>query len=197
MIYVCLSFRDKESNQRTNPSNGQVLQTAISMPQLPQIQRDPVIAVCGAGMCDPQTAALAEEVGCHIARANAVLVCGGLGGVMEAACQGAVACGGLTIGILPGTDRSLANPFVRVPILTGIGHARNVLIVQTADAVIAISGEYGTLSEIALARKCGRPVIGLNTWSLGNDSNGHPHVLPATTPSEAVALALQLVATAL
>lgn len=159
-------------------------------------RREPIIAVCGAGTCDQQTAALAEAVGRHIAEANAVLVCGGLGGVMEAACRGAVACGGLTIGILPGTERHQANPFVRVPILTGMGHARNVIIVQTADVVIAISGEYGTLSEIALARKCGRPVIGLNTWSLGNDSDGHPHVLPAPTPSAAVALALELIATA-
>lgn len=157
-------------------------------------RRQPIVAVCGAGVCDPQTAVLAEEVGRRIAEVNALLVCGGLGGVMEAACRGAAAAGGLAIGILPGADRSAANPFVHIPIATGMGHARNVLIVQTADVVIAISGEYGTLSEIALARKCGRRVIGLHTWSLGADADGHPHVIPAGNPTEAVALALREVA---
>lgn len=121
---------------------------------------------------------------------GAALVCGGLGGVMEAACRGAAAAGGLTVGLLPGSDRAAANPDVALAIPTGMGHARNVLIVQTADVVIAIGGEYGTLSEIALARKCGRRVIGLTTWDLGNDQNGQPHVVPAATPAEAVALAL-------
>lgn len=153
--------------------------------------RQPIIAVCGAGACDPQIAAWAEEVGRRIAAAGALLVCGGLGGVMEAACRGAVQAGGLTLGILPGVDRAAANPFVRIPVPTGMGHARNVLIVQTADVVIAISGEYGTLSEIALARKCGRRVVGLHTWSLGHDPGDQPHVIPASTPAEAVALALQ------
>lgn len=158
-------------------------------------QRPPVIAVCGAGGgCDHQNqmAALAEEVGRRIAEAGALLVCGGLGGVMEAACRGAANAGGSTLGILPGADRSAANPFVRIAVPTGMGHARNVLIVQTADVVIAVGGEYGTLSEIALARKVGRSVVGLHTWDLGSSpTTGHPHVLPAATPSEAVALALR------
>ncbi len=154
------------------------------------MQRQPLIAVCGAGHCDAQLAALAEEVGQRIAAAGAVLVCGGLGGVMEAACRGAAMAGGLTIGLLPGTERLAANPWVGIAVPTGMGHARNVLIVQTANVVIAIGGEYGTLSEIALARKCGRRVIGLFTWDIGNDASGHPHVLPTTTPAEAVALAL-------
>ncbi|NJO06284.1 MAG: TIGR00725 family protein [Chloroflexaceae bacterium] len=156
-------------------------------------QRQPVIGVCGAGMCDAATWTLAAAVGRLIAESNAVLVCGGLGGVMEAACQGAAAAGGLTIGILPGADARAANTSVQVAIPTNMGHARNVIIVQTADVVIAIAGEYGTLSEIALARKIGRRVIGLHTWDLGMDATHQPHVLPANSPAEAVALALQAI----
>jgi len=156
--------------------------------------RQPIVAVCGAGMCDAVTAALAEEVGRRIAGAGALLVCGGLGGVMEAACRGATRAGGLTLGLLPGSERSTANPFVRIAIPTGIGHARNVLIVQTADVVIAVRGEYGTLSEIALARACGRRVVGLQTWSLGDDAAGQSHVIPTDTPAEAVTIALREIA---
>jgi hypothetical protein len=156
------------------------------------MQRQPVIAVCGAGECNAQLASLAEEVGRRIAEAGAVLVCGGLGGVMEAACRGAVQAGGLTLGILPGSDSTAANTAVRVAVPTGMGHARNVIIVQTADVVIAVGGAYGTLSEIALARKCNRHVIGLATWDLGNDQQGHPHILAANNPADAVAQALQL-----
>lgn len=154
------------------------------------MHRQPIIAVCGAGSCDAELAALAEEVGRLIAQANALLVCGGLGGVMEAACRGAVAGGGTTIGILPGSDRMTANPAVTIPIASGMGHARNVMIVQTADVVIAIGGEYGTLSEIALARKCGRQVVGLATWDLGAAADGTVHIVAAQSPAEAVALAL-------
>lgn len=149
-----------------------------------------VIAVCGAGSCDQTKASLAEEAGRLIAEAGAILVCGGLYGVMEAACRGASAAGGLTIGILPGNDRRAANPSVAIPVVTGMGEARNLVIVQTADAVLAIGGEYGTLSEIALARKIGRPVIGLQSWSLGHSDNGTPHLIPAHTAEEAVSLAL-------
>jgi uncharacterized protein (TIGR00725 family) len=155
------------------------------------MERQPIIAVCGAGQCDLPTAALAEEVGRRLAEAGAALVCGGLGGVMEAACRGAVAAGGQTIGILPGPDGAAANPYVRAPIATGMGHARNVIIVQTAAAVIAVGGEYGTLSEIALARKCGRTVVGLDTWNLGSEAGGQPRVIAAATPAEAVDLALR------
>ncbi len=156
------------------------------------IARHPVIAVCGAGTCDAATAALAEEVGRRIAESGAALVCGGLGGVMEAACRGALAAGGLTIGILPGDDPAAANAAVQVPIASGMGHARNVIIVQTAAVVIAVGGAYGTLSEIALARKCGRPVVGLHSWELGQDAQGHPHMIPAKTAAEAVALAQRM-----
>jgi uncharacterized protein (TIGR00725 family) len=156
------------------------------------MQAQSVIAVCGASVCDAQLASLAEEVGRRIAEAGAVLVCGGLGGVMEAACRGAVAAGGTTLGILPGTDRKGANPFVQVAVATGMGHARNVIIVQTADVVIAVGGVYGTLSEIALARACGRQVVGLNTWHLGHDVHGDEHIVAAQTPAEAVQHALRL-----
>jgi uncharacterized protein (TIGR00725 family) len=144
-----------------------------------------VIAVCGAGSCDAALAAQAEAVGREIALAGAALVCGGLGGVMAAACRGARAAGGVTIGILPGADTRAANPDVLIAIATGMGQARNVIIVQTADVVIAVGGEYGTLSEIALARKVGRAVIGLGSWDLGP-----PHIHAVATPAEAVAAAL-------
>jgi len=150
----------------------------------------PMIAVCGAGNADATLAALAEEIGRRIAEAGATLVCGGLGGVMAAACRGARAAGGVTVGILPGGDTSAANPDVLVPIASGLGEARNVLIVRTADVVIAVGGEYGTLSEIALARKIGRAVIGLRTWDLGRNAHGDPHILAVDTPEAAVAAAL-------
>ncbi|HFD39772.1 MAG TPA: TIGR00725 family protein, partial [Anaerolineae bacterium] len=137
------------------------------------------IAVIGSAHCDAQTAALAEAVGRQIARRGAGLVCGGRGGVMEAACRGAKAAGGLTVGILPGADRREANPYVDVPIVTSLGEARNALVVRSAEAVVAVSGGYGTLSEIALALKMGRPVVGLNTWPI-------EAVIPARTPQEAV-----------
>ncbi len=137
------------------------------------------IAVIGSARCDAQTASLAEAVGRQIARRGAGLVCGGRGGVMEAACRGAKAAGGLTVGILPGADRNEANPYVDVPIVTGLGEARNALVVRSAAVVVAVSGGYGTLSEIALALKMGRPVVGLNTWPI-------EAVIPARTPQEAV-----------
>jgi uncharacterized protein (TIGR00725 family) len=129
----------------------------------------PYIAVCGAGMPAARPADLhaAEEVGRRVARADGIVVCGGLGGVMEAACRGARSAGGLTIGLLPAGDRSTANPFVSVAIPTGMGELRNGLVVRTADAVIAIGGDWGTLSEIALALKTGTPVVGVDTWDLG------------------------------
>jgi hypothetical protein len=148
--------------------------------------QQPIIAVCGAGRSETELDSLSEAVGRRIALAGAALICGGLGGVMAAACRGARTVGGVTIGILPGADRREANPDVLIPIATNMGEARNVIIVQTADAVIAIGGEYGTLSEIALARKMGRPVIGLQTWALGD-----AHIIAAQDPDEAVTFALQ------
>jgi uncharacterized protein (TIGR00725 family) len=148
------------------------------------------VAVIGSAHCSPETAAVAEEVGQRLARGGAVLVCGGRGGVMEAACRGAKAGGGTTIGILPGNDRREANAYVDIPIATGLGEARNAIVVRTADAVIAISGGYGTLSEIGLALKMGRPVVGLGTWELYQEGQLAAGVLQANTPAQAVEQAL-------
>lgn len=150
------------------------------------------IAVIGDGRCSTEVAALAEAVGRELARRGAVLVCGGLGGVMEAACRGAKAAGGLTVGILPGTSRREANRYVDVPIVTGLGEARNVLVVQSAQAVIAIHGEYGTLSEIAHALKLGIPVVGLHTWELAKGGERREAIVRAGTAQEAVEKALAL-----
>jgi hypothetical protein len=117
------------------------------------------IAIAGAGICGPDLVATAEDVGRAVADAGAVLICGGLGGVMEAAARGAAEAGGLTIGILPGADARAANPYIRIPLPTGMGEMRNVLVARTADAVIAIGGAWGTLSEVSMARKCGVPVV--------------------------------------
>jgi uncharacterized protein (TIGR00725 family) len=126
----------------------------------------PYIAVVGPGQADQPQLAAAEAVGRELAEAGAVVVCGGLGGVMEAACRGAKDAGGTTVGILPGSDRAAANPFVDVAIPTGLGEARNALVVRAADALIAVGGGYGTLSEIALALKAGKPVVGVGTWDI-------------------------------
>src|SRR4030042_5073140 len=128
-----------------------------------------IIAVIGNSSCSPEEAKLAESIGELLAQRGVAIICGGLGGVMEAACRGAKAKGGWTVGILPGQDSSLANPCVDIPVVTGIGEARNVAVVKSAQAVIAICGGYGTLSEIAYALKSAIPVIGLNTWSLSRN----------------------------
>jgi uncharacterized protein (TIGR00725 family) len=122
------------------------------------------IGIIGAGICDLETGRVAEDVGRMVAQRKAILYCGGLGGVMEAASKGAFDTGGMTVGILPGSKGSDANPYIRVPIATGMGHARNVVLVQSCEVLIAISGSHGTLSEIALAVKMWKPVVGLKTW---------------------------------
>ncbi len=124
------------------------------------------VAVCGASDPRPDQRALAREVGRRLAESGAVVLCGGLGGVMEAAAEGAASAGGTVVGILPGGDRTAANPYVTVAIATGLGEARNAVLTAAADAVIAIGGGWGTLSEIALARKRGRPVVALASWEL-------------------------------
>jgi uncharacterized protein (TIGR00725 family) len=151
-----------------------------------------IIAVIGGGQCSKEEAKLAEEVGRELARRGAVLVCGGLGGVMEAACKGTSSEGGTTIGILPGDDRQSANPYVQIPIVTNMGYARNVAVVKSAQAVIAIGGSYGTLSEISHALQSGIPVIGLNTWSLSRNGQQDNSIIPAQSPAEAVDKALDL-----
>lgn len=147
----------------------------------------PIIAVCGAGACDRDVAALARETGRLLAARQAILLCGGLGGVMAAAAQGAKEAGGLTVGLLPGNDPADANPFIDAPIATGLGHARNALIARAAQALIALPGGPGTLSEIGLGLKMGRPVIGLKAWS---HIDG---VIAAADPAEAVQLALNAI----
>ena len=150
------------------------------------------VSVSGSGEAPPEVIALAEEVGSRLAAANAVVVCGGLGGVMEAVCRGAKSAGGTTVGILPGTARTDANAFVDVAIPTGLGESRNSLVARAADALIAIGGEFGTLSEIALALKIGTPVIGLGTWEPHRGGEAVDAIKAAATPAEAVDLALRL-----
>jgi uncharacterized protein (TIGR00725 family) len=124
------------------------------------------IAVVGPGEASSQELWLAEEVGAALADLGAVVVTGGLGGVMEAACRGARSRNGRTLGILPGDDRAAANGWVEIAVATGVGELRNGLVVRASDAVVAIGGGYGTLSEVALALKLGRPVVGLGTWAV-------------------------------
>ncbi len=145
-----------------------------------------LVGVIGAGACDPSLASLAYTVGYELAYRNYVLVCGGLGGVMAAACQGAKAAGGTTVGILPGTDPQAANPWVDVVIPTGLGEARNAVIVRTAQALVAIAGGYGTLSEIGFALKLGKPLVGLHTWQPISPTGETPPFPQATTPKAAV-----------
>jgi len=150
------------------------------------------IAVCGPDPAPPEVASQAEEIGRLLARAGAVLVCGGLGGVMEAAARGAEAEAGTSIGILPGTGRQAGNPHLSFSIPTGVGEMRNALIVRAADAVIAVAGEFGTLSEIAFALKTGVPVVGLGTWELAKQGRAVDAFLRVETPAEAVAEAMRL-----
>ncbi len=152
------------------------------------------IAVIGASEPSAQETKLAEEVGRELARRGVIPVCGGLGGIMEASCRGASSEGGLTIGILPGESRRAANPYVQIPIATGIGYARNIVVVKSAQAAIAIGGSYGTLSEIAYALQSGLPVISLNTWSLSRNGRQDNSIIPAENPVEAVEKALELIA---
>jgi hypothetical protein len=151
---------------------------------------DFVIAVIGPGRTDAPLAAAAREVGAALAEAGATVVCGGLGGVMEAVAEGVRAGGGTVVGILPGDDRAAGNRHLTVAIATGLGETRNALVVRAADAVIAVGGEYGTLSEIAFGLKLGRPVVGLDTWEIGKAGRADPGILRAADPAEAVAMAL-------
>ena len=128
--------------------------------------RKKVIGVIGASACSDEIGKIAEEVGREIAKRGAVLICGGLGGVMEAACKGAKSEKGMTIGILPMKERRRANSYVDLPIATGFGEGRNVIIVQSSDGIIAVSGKYGTLSEIAFALNARLPIVGVSTWEI-------------------------------
>ena len=154
--------------------------------------RDSYIAVVGPSAGTPAQLALGEAVGRKIAEVGAVLVCGGMGGVMEAAAGGCAEAGGRSVGILPTDDRLDANPYVTVAVATGMGEGRNAIVVRTADAVIAVHGEYGTLSEIALALKMGKPVVGLGTWELAKGGEPVDAIVRVSDPGEAVATALRL-----
>jgi len=151
-----------------------------------------VIAVIGDSSCSPEEAKLAETVGELLAQQHVTVICGGLGGVMEAVCRGAKSKGGLTVGILPGQDPNTANPWVDIPVVTGMGEARNVAVVKSAQAVIAVGGRYGTLSEIAYALKNGTPVIGLNTWSLSRNGREDDSIVRVQSAAQAVNKAISL-----
>ncbi|MCD6230548.1 MAG: TIGR00725 family protein [Dehalococcoidia bacterium] len=151
-----------------------------------------VVAVIGNAACSVEEAKLAQEIGEQLASRGATVVCGGLGGVMEAVCRGAKLKGGLTVGILPGNDPEMANPWVDVAIATGVGQGRNAMVVQSAQAVIAIGGRYGTLSEIGHALKRGIPVVGLNTWVLSRGGKEDDTIIRARNVADAVDKALSL-----
>jgi hypothetical protein len=139
-----------------------------------------IIGIIGGSTCpDEKTKKLAYEAGREIAKRGHLLVCGGMGGVMEEACRGAKSAGGTTIGILPGKSRVDCNEYVDIPIVTAMSHARNAIIVRTADALIAIDGKYGTLSEIGLAKVIDKPVFGIDTWAIEG-------VIRVKTPEEAL-----------
>ncbi len=152
------------------------------------------VSVIGGSECDEQVLAMAEELGAEIARRDVVLVCGGLGGVMEAACRGAKRAGGLTVGIIPSESKATVNPYVDIVVPTGLGYARNFLVARTGDAVIAVAGAAGTLSEMAIAWFSGKPVVALvptGGWAArlaGSkiDARRPDTVVPAETPVEAV-----------
>ena len=148
------------------------------------------ISVIGSGDATPETMQLAEEVGRELGKRGVTVVTGGLAGVMEAASRGAKEAGGTTIGIIPGGDPAEANPYVDIHICTGIGYARNVIVVRSGRAVIAVSGAFGTLSEIAHALGDNIPVIGLNTWSLSRNGQQDKNIILARDPKDAVEKAL-------
>ena len=148
------------------------------------------ISVIGASEGEPEVLRDAEAVGRSIAEAGAVLVCGGLTGVMEAASKGAADAGGVVVAVLPTLSPADANPYVSYAVATGTGHARNLAVVASGQAVIAVGGEWGTLSEIAYARKLGRPVVAIQCWTLRNRSGTDLGIVEAETPEEAVEAAL-------
>ena len=147
-----------------------------------------LVSVIGAAVCTTAQEAAAQEVGKLLAESGVILVCGGRSGVMEAACRGAFQAGGWTIGLLPGTDHEAGNPYLSIAIPTGLGHARNVLVAQAGQAVFASGGEYGTLSEIAIALKMGKKVVGLHTWKAENHGGRLAEVHAVESPEAAVSI---------
>ena len=149
-----------------------------------------LISVIGESKATDQNYSIAEKVGALIARSGATLVCGGLDGVMEAACKGAKSAGGSTIGILPGLSKNEANQWIDIPICTGLGDARNIVVVRTGFAVIAIGGAYGTLSEIGHALSDGKPIFALNSWEISKSGIQDPLLTHCKNETEAVEKAL-------
>ncbi len=145
------------------------------------------VGVIGAGQASAEGEQLAYRVGQLLAEAGAVLICGGLGGVMAAAARGCYEAGGEVVGILPGPSAEAANPYVTLPIVTNVGHGRNIIIAHTAQALIAVEGEYGTLSEMAIGLKLAKPVVQLKSWTHLSSA------IPAKTAEQAVALALRAI----
>ncbi|WP_042386606.1 TIGR00725 family protein [Streptacidiphilus melanogenes] len=153
----------------------------------------PYVAVIGPGEATPGESAMAAEVGRRLAARGAIVVCGGLGGVMEAAARGVSGAGGTVVGLLPSRARSDGNPFLTVALPTGLGELRNGLVVGVADGVIAVGGSWGTMSEVALALRTGKPVVSLGGWGLTPPSGGVPGPREAASPEEAVQALLALV----
>lgn len=151
------------------------------------------ISVIGANDPTPDDTILAEKVGMEIAKKGATLICGGLGGVMYSAAKGAKEVGGLTVGILPGNSPVDANPYIDVPIVTGLGHARNIIVAYSGDAVIAIGGKLGTLSEISFSLINSTPVIGLNTWTLDSDRTYGNEIILAKDEKDAIKKAFEFI----
>jgi len=152
----------------------------------------PYVAVCGPGVASDEETAAAREIGRLLAEGGAVVVCGGRGGVMDAAARGAREGGGLSVGLLPDDDRAGAGQHLTVSLPTGLGETRNALVARSADALVAVGGEFGTLSEIAFALKLGKPVVGLRTWELAKDGESSDAIVRVETPKEAAARALAL-----
>ena len=152
------------------------------------MERPRHIGVIGAGECSDKIYQLARNLGSEIGKKGWILVCGGLGGVMEAAARGCAEAGGMTVGILPGLDKASANLYIKIPLATGLGEGRNLLVVRASDVLVSVAGGYGTLSEIGLALKVNKPVLGLETWE---NIQGVQYV---SDPEEAIQLVEKLIA---
>jgi uncharacterized protein (TIGR00725 family) len=150
------------------------------------------IGVIGASQPPDELLPIAEKVGEEIAKRGGILICGGMGGIMESACKGAKRSGGLTVGILPTITRDSANPYIDIPIVTGIGYARNIIVVLSSEAIIAIGGAYGTLTELAFALHFNIPVIGIRTWRVESEFTEMKGIIYVDKPEEAVRIAMEV-----
>jgi uncharacterized protein (TIGR00725 family) len=197
--YRLLSFRYNEAESLDNVRNFvmQVITNVILIKDgstAMEFRTKPRIGVMGPSDCTPEVYALARQVGFLIGSRGALLICGGGSGAMEASARGAKEAGGITIGILPGACATEANPYIDIPIVTDLGNGRNIINILTSQAVIAVHGSYGTLSEIALAMKCGTPVVSLGSWELSAPGGEEHPLIRAHSAEEAVAVALNLIA---